>query len=483
MRPHIIFRYTGLVLLINVVFLLISAIISLVYNDTAFRPLFFSALLIGLVGVFPLVYVPNTKEISNNEGLIIVVLSWLLSCVVGAIPYLLWGGEFNFTNAWFESVSGYTTTGSTILTNIEALPKGLLFWRSSTHWLGGLGIIVFMLLIIPTLGLSGIILFKTQIAPIAKDTFRNNAKNTLRILLYVYVGLTVAESILLTAFGMNVFDAVTHSFATIATGGFSTRNMSIAAFNNPAMEVVIIVFMILSGIHFGLLFSVFIQGNTRIFKSTVVKYYLLMMLAGTVITFLDLLNKTGLGWTDALRYSAFQIISIGTSTGFANADSSVWPAIPKVLLMFFALQCACAGSTSGGIKTDRIVVLWKAIGRQLKLVLHPRAVIPVRLDNKSLDESEIGFNILYVVFYLLIVSAASTLLIALNVNSVDAFSGTIAAMGNVGPGLGSVGSLGNFSHIPGLGKWILSSVMLLGRLEIFGLLIFFVPYIWKIRKS
>lgn len=241
--------------------------------------------------------------------------------------------------------------------------------------------------------------------------------------------------------------------------------------------------MILSGIHFGLLFSVFIQGNTRIFKSTVVKYYLLMILAATVITFLDLLNKTQLGWADALRYSAFQIISIGTSTGFANADSSVWPAIPKVLLMFFALQCACAGSTSGGIKTDRIVVLWKAIGRQLKLVLHPRAVIPVRLDNKSLDESEIGFNILYVVFYLLIVSAASTLLIALNVNSVDAFSGTIAAMGNVGPGLGSVGSLGNFSHIPGLGKWILSSVMLLGRLEIFGLLIFFVPYIWKIRKS
>ncbi len=483
MRPHIVFRYTGLVLLINAAFLLISAGISLMNNDSAFRPLFFSALLIGLIGVFPFIYVPNTKEISNNEGLIIVVLSWLLSCIVGAIPYLLWGGEFNLINAWFESVSGYTTTGSTILTNIEILPQGLLFWRSSTHWLGGLGIIVFMLLILPTLGLSGIILFKSQIAPIAKDTFRNNAKNTLRILLYVYVGLTAAESVLLVIFGMNTFDAVTHSFATIATGGFSTHNMSIAAFNSVQIEIVIMIFMILSGIHFGLLFSAFFQRNIRIFKSSVVRYYILTILAGVIITFINLSLKTSYSWSESLRYSAFQVISVGTTTGFANADSSVWPAISKVLLMFFALQCACAGSTSGGIKTDRLVVMWKAIGRELKLILHPRAIIPVRLDKKSLDESEISFNVLYIVFYILIVFIAATLLIAFDVDIVDAFSGTIATMGNVGPGLGTVGSLGNFNHLPAIGKLILSTTMLLGRLEIFGLLIFFVPYIWKIRKN
>lgn len=483
MRPHILFRYTGLVLLINVAFIFISAIISLAYDDSAFRPLFFSALLLGLVGVFPLLFVPAPKEISYNEGLIIVVLSWLLSCFIGAIPYILWGGEFNFTNAWFESVSGYTTTGSTILTDIEIIPKGLLFWRASTHWIGGLGIIVFMLLIIPSLGLSGIILFKTQIAPIAKDTFRNNARNTIRILLYIYVGLTLAETILLVVFGMSVFDSVTHSFATIATGGFSTRNVSVAAFNSIYIEIIIMIFMVLSGIHFGLLFSTIFNRSTQIFKSTIVRYYIISMFIGIVITALNLVLKSSMGWLEALRYSSFQIISLGTTTGFANADSSVWPAVSKVILMFFALQCACAGSTSGGIKTDRIVVFWEAIGRQLKLVLHPRAIIPVRLNKKSLPESEISFNVLYIALYLLVVSISATILIIIDVNVVDAFSGAIATMGNVGPGLGAVGSLGNFNSIPDLGKWVLSGTMLLGRLEIFGLLIFFVPYIWKLRKN
>jgi trk system potassium uptake protein TrkH len=483
MRPHIIFRYTGIVLLINVVFLLLSSLVSFIYDDSAFRPLFFCALLIGLVGVFPLLFVPASKEISNNEGLIIVVLSWLLSCFVGAIPYVLWGGEFNFTNAWFESVSGFTTTGSTILTNIEVIPQGLLFWRSSTHWIGGLGIIIFMLLIIPSLGLSGIILFKSQITPIAKDTFLNNARNTLRILLYVYVGLTVAETILLTVAGMSLFEAVNHSFATIATGGFSTRNLSIAAFDSLYVEIIIMVFMILSGIHFGLLFAAFFQTNTQIFRSTVVRYYIFAIFVGVIITAFDLVFRSSYNWSDAFRYASFQIISVGTTTGFANADSAVWPVISKILLMFFALQCACAGSTSGGIKADRIVVFLKAIGRQLNLVLHPRAVIPVRLNNKSLPESEISFNLLYIAFYLLVVSIAATVLIMMNVNVVDAFSGSIATMGNVGPGLGGVGSLGNYSHLPAIGKWILSSTMLLGRLEIFGLLIFFVPYIWKLQRN
>jgi len=242
------------------------------------------------------------------------------------------------------------------------------------------------------------------------------------------------------------------------------------------------VFMILSGIHFGLLFLVFFQKDAKIFKSTIVRYYIISILLGVIITASDLVSGTYTNWVEALRYSAFQIISVGTSTGFANADSSIWPSVSKVLLMFFALQCACAGSTSGGIKTDRIVVLWKAIGRQLKLVLHPRAVINVRLNNKSLEESEISFNILYIALYLLVIAIASAILIAMDVSVVDAFSGAIACMGNVGPGLGMVGSLGNFNHIPDLGKWVLSITMLLGRLEIFGLLIFFVPYIWKLKK-
>jgi trk system potassium uptake protein TrkH len=462
---------------------LISSGISFIYDDSAFRPLFFSALLVGLIGVFPLLFVPGTREISNNEGLIIVVFSWLLSCFIGAIPYVLWGGEFSFTNAWFESVSGFTTTGSTILTNIEVLPKGLLFWRASTHWIGGLGIIVFMLLIIPSLGLSGIILFRSQFTPLALDTFHNNTREILKILLYVYVGLTLLESVLLVICGMTLFDAVTHSFATIATGGFSTRNLSIAAFNNIYIEIVIMIFMILSGIHFGLLYAFFFQKSTQLFKSTIVRYYVISMFIGIFIAAANLVWKSSATWFEALRYSAFQVISIGSTTGFANTDSSVWPPLTKLLLMFFALQCACAGSTSGGIKTDRVVVFWKAIGRQLKLLLHPRAVIPVKLNRKSFDENEISFNILYIVLYFLIISIASAILIFFDVNVVDAFSGTIATIGNVGPGLGSVGSLGNYHHLPSMGKWVLSCTMLLGRLEIFGLLIFFVPHVWKLRKN
>ncbi|RJP63339.1 MAG: TrkH family potassium uptake protein [Ignavibacteriales bacterium] len=483
MRLYFVLRYVGLVLLIDALFLLISALVGLAYGDNSFGVLFYSAVVTALFGFFPLIFVPPADNITQTEGLFIVVASWILTCIVGMLPYVMWGGEFTLSNAWFESVSGFTTTGSSILTDIEKIPLGLLFWRSVTHWLGGMGIIMFVLSVLPSLGSASMILYRTEMSPVAQDNFKQTAKKTLRIVLMVYVGLTFLETIFLMIFGMNLFDAITHSFGTIATGGFSPKNLSVAYYDSLGIEIVIIVFMILSGLHFGLLFSTFFEGSLNIFKSTIVRYYLFIMIAGILVVTINTYGSNYSSFTEALRYSAFQVISLGTSTGFANANSSIWPALSQILLMFFALQCATAGSTSGGIKADRFVMLFKAIGKQLKLLRHPRAIVSLKIGNKNIKDEDSFLGILYIVVYLLIVFVGGLLLVGFNVDPLEAFTGTIAAAGNVGPGLGEVGSTGNFSMIPNVGKWILSAVMILGRLEIYGVILFFLPQTWKLKSE
>jgi trk system potassium uptake protein TrkH len=473
----------ALVLLFNSIFLSISAAISIFENGTDFMPLLYSAVITGVFGVFPLIFVPAATNITNKEGLLIVVLSWFISCISGAIPYILWGGEFTLVNAWFESVSGFTTTGSTILTNIEVLPKGLLFWRASTHWIGGIGIIIFVLSVLPFLGIAEMVLFRSEISSMVRENFQLRAKKAIRILASFYVGLTVLEIVALLFAGMNLFDAITHSFATIATGGFSPKNASIAFYQSPVIESIIMIFMIFSGVHFALLFSVTTGNFKDIWRSTIVRYYLLAMLAGIV---LSTINVHGVGydsWIDSFRYTAFNIISVGTSTGFATTNTAIWPPLSQLLLIFFALQCACAGSTSGGIKTDRVVMLGKAFLRHLKELMHPNAIIPVRIENKAVKDELINKSVLYVATYLIIVFI-STLLLSLNgVDLLSAFSGSVASMGNVGPGLGTVGSTGNFGHLSVFSKYVLSLTMLIGRLEIYAFFIFFTPAQWKRKIS
>lgn len=479
MRPQIILRYVGLVLLFNGLFLLISCLISAFNSDSAFFPLLYTALISALFGAFPLIFVPPTTNITNKEGFTIVILSWLLSCVVGIIPYLMWGGEFTVTNAWFESVSGFTTTGSSILTNVEALPLGLLFWRSATHWIGGIGIIIFVLSVLPSMGKPGMILYRTEMSPLAADNFQYRTQKTLQILLVIYVGLTVVETISLRLCGMNLFDAITHSFATIATGGFSPRNLSIGYYKSAGIEAVIMVFMVLSGMHFGLLFAALSGKTAELWKSSVVRYYLSALTVGIILATLTVHGNIFHSWTDSLRHAAFQILSIGTSTGFATTDSSIWPPLVQLIMLFFTLQCACAGSTSGGIKADRIALFWKAIMKRIKKMQHPAAVIMVKIDTLVVDDDVVEVNILYISLYVGIVFLSTILLTAVGVDMLSAFSGSAATMGNVGPGFGMVGSMGNYSQIPDLGKWILSATMLLGRLEIFGLILFLATKSWK----
>jgi len=479
-RLRIVLRYVAFVFLLNAAFLLISAVISGFNADEAFFPLFYGFLIAGLFAVFPLVFVPPARDISNKEGLAIVITSWFFSCLLGVIPYIMWGGEFTFTNAWFESVSGYTTTGSSILTNVEALPLGLLFWRSATHWIGGIGIIIFVLAVLPPLGISRIVLYRAEMSQQAFHNFRLRAGQAVQILLYVYVGLTVLETLALLLCGMNLFDAVTHSFATIATGGFSPKNASIAHYRSTSVEIVVMIFMVLSGIHFGLLFAAAIAGKIQdLWKSIVLRYYLIVLGIGIIIATIAVHVGHFSSWAEALRYSAFQIISIGTSTGFATADSSVWPALAQLLLIFFTLQCACAGSTSGGIKVDRIVIFAKSIVRNIRQIQHPKAVFVTKMGAAKLDDSTLHFSSLYISLYIGIVFISALLLTALGVDALSAFSGSAATMGNVGPGLGTVGAVSNFAHIPSLGKWILTATMLLGRLEVYGLIIFFMAETWR----
>lgn len=484
MRLHILLRFVGIILLLDSAGMFLSSIVSIYYGDAALLPLLYSAFILALFGIFPLIFVPATEKITNNEALLIVIASWLLSCLAGTLPYILWGGEFTFTNAWFESVSGFTTTGSSILTDIEAVPQGLLFWRAMTHWIGGMGIILFALSIMPFLGAGTKVLYHTEMSSLAQENFQQRAKRTVQILVSVYAGLTILETIALIFCGLSFIDAITHSFATIATGGFSTKNTSIAYFNNPAVEVVIMIFMVLSGLNFALLFLASLGKFEKLWHSSAARYYLGALAIGVAIVTINIHGPDHYqSWVSALRFASFQVLSVGTSTGFATADSSVWPSLSHMLIVFFSLQCACAGSTSGGIKTDRIVILWKAFMREIKLLQHPQAIIPIILGKQPIEEEAVAKGILYITLYLIIVFVSTVLLVSMGMHVIEAFSGTVATMGNVGPGLGSVGSTGNFGHIPDAGKWILSATMLLGRLEIYALIRFFMPNNWKMYAT
>ncbi len=479
MRLSLVFRYVGFILLLNSFFLLLSAGVSFYYNDGAFFSLLYSAVMAFLFGVFPLIFVPPAENINNSEGLVIVVASWLLSCLVGMIPYMMWGGEFTLTNAWFESVSGYTTTGATILVDIESLPEGILFWRASTHWMGGVGIIIFVLSVLPSMGIAGLILYRAEMTTAAINQFKLRARETVKIILYVYLGLTFLESIALMIAGLSPYDAVTHSFATIATGGFSTKNLSIASFDSLTVEVIIMIFMIFAGTNFTLLYAAIIGKFSALLKNTALKYYLLANLIGITLVTLNNFGSMFDSLGESLRYSSFQILSVGTSTGFATADSSVWPHFAQLIIIFFTLQCASAGSTSGGIKVDRVMIMIKSVSRRLKKVMYPNAVIPITLNKESVEEEAIDGSVLYIVFYMMIIFISTLLLTYFDVDIMAAFSGSAACMGNVGPGMSTVGSLENYASIQNSGKLILTLTMLLGRLEIYGFIIFFLPKTWK----
>ncbi|HBZ25851.1 MAG TPA: cation transporter [Rikenellaceae bacterium] len=478
MNLKVVTRNVGIALLLNALFMYISAIVSAIYGfDASFSPLLLSAIITTVAGGFPLIFVRKFYSINIKEGFTIVVLSWVLSCLFGMLPYVLYGGEFTIINSWFESVSGYTTTGSTILNDIESIPKGLLFWRSSTHWLGGIGVVLFMLLVLPAVSSFRMRLSKMEISSLSKDNFKFKAYQTIRVISIVYLGLTLLETLMLMLAGMSFFDAINHSFATIATGGFSTKNLSIKSFDSVWIDIIIMLFMLLSGIHFGLLYSAFSGKSSNLFRSPVVRYYLLSILAGAIIVTLNI-KFSGIytNWGTAIREGFFQVVSVGTTTGFANGDSSIWPGFSILIIIFFTIQCACSGSTSGGMKADRVLIFFLAVRAQIIKQIHPNAVVGVKMGNQTIDKEVIYSTNLFIVLYILIVFISALFLTGMGTPLLESFSASAACMGNVGPGFGKIGSLGNYASIPFLGKLLLTIQMLLGRLEIYALLLIFALY-------
>lgn len=481
MRVNVILRYVGMVMLLLSTFMFVSAMISYVNQmDSAFYPLLLSSLLTALLGGFPLIFVEKQERITSKEGFCIVVGSWLLACVVGMFPYLIWGGEFSLINAWFESVSGFTTTGASILQDVEALPRGLQFWRMSSTWVGGMGVVMFALVILPALGASKMMLSSAEMSTLAKDNYRYRAQMVVQILLVVYVGLTVFFAVMLKFAGMNWFDSLCHSMSACATSGFSTKNISIAFYDSAAIDTILIFAMGIAGIHFGLIYATMAGKANNIFRSEVTRFYIGLLFGASLLIaaslfFADIYPT----FLSAFRYAAFQFVSVTSTSGFATADSNVWTPFAIILLLLGSLICACAGSTSGGIKTNRALIALKMLYARVKQQQHPNAVIRIKMDG-MIQETEVLHTVtLFVVAYLMLILIGTVLSTLFGVDLLTGFSGCVAAIGNVGPGFGQVGSMDNYSGVPSSVKFVFTSLMLLGRLEIFGLLQFFLIRWWK----
>lgn len=463
----------GKALLVSALFMFLSIIVSLMNGrDSAFGPLLISFIITLIVGGFPFIFVKKSQALSLNDGFLTIVLSWLLSFIFGMLPYVLWGGEFTLVNAWFESVSGYTTTGSTILNDIEALPRSLLFWRSSTHYIGGLGVVVFLLLVMPDASPFRLKLTNMELSSLSKEGYRYKSSKTIAIITKVYVALTVVIFLALWAAGMSSFDALNHAFSIAATGGFSTRNLSIGYYNSDLINVLVIVFMAVAALHFGLIYAVFVTRSLKPMNNTVVKYYFGSIIVMSVIIMFSLKFQGGYAsWGRAAMDSVFTVVSYMTTAGFAICDNSIWPWLAGIVLIFASFQCGCSGSTTGGIKVDRVLISFKAISNEVHRRLHPSAVSQVRLSGHHLPDSTVHSVMLYIVVYFVVIFLSIIGVLLCGTNLPEAVSGVIASVGSVGPGLAELGAMDNYSFQPAVAKFIYTIDMFLGRVEIFPVLV------------
>lgn len=463
----------GKALLVSALFMFLSIVVSIMNGrDSAFAPLLISFIITLLFGSFPFIFVRQQQPLSLNDGFLTIVLSWLLSFIFGMLPYVLWGGEFTLINAWFESVSGYTTTGSTILNDIEALPKSLLFWRSSTHYIGGLGVVVFLLLVMPNASPYRLKLTNMELSTLSKDGYRYRSGKTIRIITMVYVILTVVIFLSLWAAGMSSFDALNHAFSIAATGGFSTRNLSVGYFDSDLINLIVMISMAVSALHFGLLYAVVVTRSFKPLNNAVVRYYLASIFVMSVIIMLSLkLQGDYNSWGKAAMDSAFTVISYMSTAGFAICDNSTWPWLAGIILMFASFQCGCSGSTTGGIKVDRILIAAKAIVNEVKRRLHPSSVFQVRMSGQYLPDNAVNSVMMYIVVYFVVIFISIIGVLLCGSDVAEAVSGVIASVGSVGPGLSEIGSMDNYSAQPAMAKFIYTFDMFLGRVEIFPVLV------------
>lgn len=482
MRWQLIFKTSAVLLFILGLSMVVPLMVGLWYHEV---DCFFFLESMGLTfaaAVMLLLISKNEKfgdYISKKEGMATVAFAWTAVSIFGALPFYLSPNFSSFTDAVFESVSGFTTTGSSVMTDIESAEKALLFWRSMIQWLGGMGIIVLSLAVLPFLGVGGIQLYNAEVPSPVPDKLTPRLSDSAKILWMVYLLFTLAEIGFLSAGGMPLYESISHAFTTMPTGGFSPKNASIAHYNSAYFDYVIVAFMFLAGVNFSLHFQL-LRGRPLVFwKDAEFKWFLGFVLAAVLLISWDNYGSVYSTVKDSIRFASFQVVSIVTTTGFATADYEKFSGLSQVVLLLSMFLGACAGSTGGGIKFARIIVAFKYCYRELFQIIHPRSVTRIKVNNANVPVETLKSIMGFISLYLLVFVISSILLAMMGVDMLTSFGAVAACIGNIGPGFGTVGPVENFAHIPAAGKWLLSWCMLLGRLEIYTVIILFVPEFWR----
>lgn len=480
MKFKLIFSILGLLMALNGFFMLLGVPFAVYYQEDI-MPLLISGGSVIAAGVLIfLVFKRQTdvEELTNREGYLIVTLGWITMAIVGTVPYLVSGAIGNITDAFFETMSGLTTTGASILNDIEAVPKNILFWRSLTQWIGGMGIIVLTVALLPLIGVGGMQMFIAEAPGITPDKIKPRIRQTAVRLWLIYVSFTLTETVLLMFGGMSFFDALNHGLTTMATGGFSTYNASIIE-QTPYIQYIIIIFMFLAGVNFTLSYFALKLKLNKVWENEEFKAYLTTVVLFVVIATAGIYLFTTAGFEKSFRDGAFQVVSIITTTGYVSADYTSWAPLLTVLFFMFFFLGGSAGSTAGGVKIVRHVVLMKNSLLEMKRLMHPSAIVPVRLNGKAVAPSITYHVLAFIMIYITIFVIGSIFVGFTGLDLLTTISAVATSLGNIGPGFGAVGPLDNFAAIPWVTKWILSFLMLIGRLELFTVLILFTPYFWR----
>ena len=483
-NTRMVFRTMGALLLIEAVFMTLALGVSLWYGEADSDVFLFSTIVTLLAGVIGLLIGRRAESrMGEREGYLIVAMVWVVFSAFGLLPYYLSGQVPSFTDAWFESMSGFTTTGATIIPDLEVITHGLLFWRSLTQWIGGMGIIVLSIAILPIFGLNGMQLYAAEVSGLTYEKVSPRIADTAKMMWSIYVLLTITEVAALWLCGMDVFDAVCHSFSTIATGGFSTHNNSLEFYDSAAIHYTVTFFMFISGINFVLLIYL-LRGKVRnFFQDEELRWYSVAVLVFAVMLTVGLYiarpSWTGVQMERAFRDSIFTVISSMTSTGYTISDYMYWPVVAWVVIFFLMLTGACAGSTAGGIKWVRLAIILKNGVAEFQRRIHPNAIIPVKLNEKNVPQQTINNIMAFLIFYIFIIVVTVIIFCATGVNFDESIGAAVSAIGNVGISIGQFGPAGTYAEFPMVAKWVMSFVMLIGRLEIFTVLLLFTRALWR----
>lgn len=480
-NTKMIARIMGALFFIETGFLLICSLIALYYNEPDIPAFLYASVITAAAGTIVSLFAKNAeKKLSRRDGYVIVSFAWIFFSLFGMLPYYISGYIPNITDAFFETMSGFTTTGASILDNIESLPHGLLFWRSMTQWIGGLGIIFFTIAVLPIFGMGGVQLFAAEATGPTHDKVHPRIGVTAKWIWSIYLGLTLSEVFLLLLGGMDMFDSVCHSLTTVSTGGYSTKQDSIAAFHSPYLEYVITLFMFLGGINFTLLYLLFLKGNfKRMFCDTEFHWYMGTVGFFTAFIMATLLLTSSNGIEESFRKAVFQVVSIQTSTGFISSDYMTWHPVLWVLVCIIMYFGACAGSTTGGMKCIRIAIMSRVVKNEFKRIIHPNAVLPVRINRQVISSTTKSAILAFTFLYIAIIFISWLILMAAGVGFAEAYSVAISSLGNIGPGIGECGPSHSWSALPDIAKWLSALLMLIGRLELFTVLLLFTPGFWK----